>query len=80
MPINDPHPEYEAMAERWKRCRAVAAGSDAVKAAGTEYLPRPEGMAHSWGDAGYSAYLKRALFFNATSRTIDGLAGSIFQQ
>ena len=78
MPINDPHPEYEAMTSRWKRCRDVAAGSDAVKAAGTRYLPRPPGMDHF--DGSYRAYLARTLFFNAMSRTIDGLAGAIFQK
>ena len=78
MPINDPHPEYTDMTPRWERCRDVAGGSDAVKAAGTRYLPRPPGMDRF--DGSYPAYLARACYYNAMSRTIDGLAGSIFQK
>lgn len=77
MPINDEHPSYIDMADRWQRCRDVAAGSDSVKAAGRRYLPRPSGMEHL-GE--YAAYISRASFFNAMSRSIDGLAGAIFQK
>lgn len=78
MPITDPHPEYEEMKSRWQTCRDVAGGSYEVKKAGTLYLPRPPGM--DAFDGSYRAYLARALFFNAFSRTVDGLAGSIFQK
>lgn len=78
MPIDTPHPEYESMSERWRRCRDCAAGSDAVKDAGTTYLPRPEGM-DRLGNS-YDSYKSRALFYNSFSRTVDGLAGMVFQK
>ena len=31
---------YDKDCAQWKRCRDVVAGSDAVKAASTEYLPK----------------------------------------
>jgi hypothetical protein len=78
MAIKDPHPAYEAMTFRWQRCRDVASGSDAVKGRSTLYLPRPEGMHPLGGE--YGAYLARATFFGGFGRTIDGLAGAIFQK
>lgn len=77
MAIDAAHPQYLDMAERWQRCRDVASGSDAVKAGGTKYLPCPPGMR---AFDGYPAYVTRASFFNAMSRTIDGLGGAIFSK
>jgi hypothetical protein len=77
MPIDDKHPQYEQMAERWQRCRDLTDGADAVKARGETYLPCPPGMD---GLYEYPPYAARALFFNAMSRTVDGLAGSVMQK
>jgi hypothetical protein len=72
MPIDTPHPSYQAMTERWQRVRDVVAGADAIRAAGTRYLPAPLGMT----SADFRAYLMRALFYGATSRTVQALAGA----
>lgn len=70
------HDDYEDMAERWARARTVLAGEDAVKAAGTTYLPKLEAQE----DGEYSDYKSRAQFFGATGRTLDGLNGMIFRR
>ena len=48
-------------------------GEDEIKARGETYLPRPSGMSKD----DYAGYLARAQFFNATGRTLDGLAGML---
>ena len=83
MPVTDTRSEYSAMLPKWQRCRDCFEGQDAVKARGTEYLPA---LASHTSPAGqglsphYVGYLKRAVFYNATRRTVQGLAGAIFQK
>jgi len=60
------------------RCRDVVAGTDAVKAKGVLYLPALD--SHKEDVTKYDAYIKRALFYNATGRTVAGLSGGIFQK
>lgn len=73
MPIDTVHPEYEAMASDWQRCRDAHRGRAAVRAAGTRYLP--------WTRANlgpeYDDYAERAVWYGATERTVIGLAGAI---
>ena len=66
MPVNSTHPEYNASLAAWSRARDVLAGEDAVKAAGTKYLPRLDAQS----DEEYEAYKTRASFFGATARTV----------
>ena len=77
MPVNTPSPEYEAALPRWQRCRDAFEGSDAVKARATDYLPMLEG--HHGSSQKYEAYKMRAVFYNATARTVAGLLGSVFR-
>lgn len=76
------HPEYEERREQWDRGRDTYAGQDAVRKKSVRYLPRLETHMndHQNGEARYRAYILRALFYNAVSRTVDGLAGAIFQK
>ncbi len=76
MPANDTHPDYDAFSPLWAKCRDVVAGQEAVQAAGPRYLPRLSGQS----DSDYLAYKGRALFYNATQRTLDGLTGVIFRK
>jgi Domain of unknown function (DUF4055) len=76
MPVSDRHPDYDAAAEAWRRLRDCLAGEDAVKAGRGLYLPRLGGQ----DDAEYDAYLRRAMFYGAAARTLDGLAGAIFRK
>jgi hypothetical protein len=76
MGITSVHPAYQANADRWRRCRDAYEGSDAVKRASTAYLLMLSGQ-----DAPeYSAYLARALYYGAVSRTIDGFVGAIVRK
>ena len=77
MPVNTPSPEYQAALPRWQRCRDAFEGNDAVKARTTAYLPALEG--HQGSSTKYDAYLTRAVFYNATARTVAGLLGSVFR-
>lgn len=67
------HPDYQEHAMQWMRCRDASNGQQAVKRRGEVYLPRMEKMPLS----DYERYLQRALYFNATSRTVSGLTGAI---
>lgn len=89
MPVNTQHKQYVAFIRKWQRCRDCYDGSDAVKDKGTLYLPALD--SHLTGNTlgssvqklvspAYDAYVKRALFFNATGRTVTALAGAIFQK
>lgn len=78
MPVNTCHKLYLQQLPQWKRCRDVVEGSDAVKGAGESYLPALD--SHRTKPAAYDAYKLRALFYNATGRTVEGLAGLIFQK
>lgn len=78
MPVNTPSADYRAHVGAWMRCRDAADGSDAVKAKGATYLPRLG--SHVKYPARYDEYKLRALFYNATGRTVEGFAGAIFQK
>lgn len=76
--VSTTHPTYDSLLEQWERCRDCAAGEDAVKAKGVKYLPGLD--SHKAKPEKYAEYQMRALFYNATGRTIDGLSGAIFQK
>lgn len=76
MPVDTKHPEYELFASDWKRCRDAVAGERVVKAAGEAYLPKLAGQ----NDKDYKAYLNRALYYEASGKTISGLTGMIFRK
>lgn len=78
MPVNTPHKEYECNVGKWERDRDCFAGSDAVKNAGVKYLPKLD--SHYRYPKKYDDYKARALFYNAMGRTVEGLAGAIFQK
>lgn len=80
MSVATRHRSYVAMEDRWQRCRDCYEGSDAVKAAGIKYLPKLDSHKHEGSGDKYEEYKLRAMFFNATGRTTDGLAGAIFQK
>ncbi len=76
MPVDTAHPQYLEWREDWKKIRDVLGGERAIKAATTEYLPKLDGQELDE----YAAYLARGVFFDATSRTQDGLLGAIFRK
>ena len=76
MAVNATHPDYDAGAVEWARARDVLAGEDAVKAGGEKYLPRLD----SQTDEEFSAYVKRASYFNASARTSEAYLGLMFRR
>jgi hypothetical protein len=54
----------------------VLKGEDAVKAAGTRYLPRLD----SQSEEEYAAYKERASFFGATPRTLEEYLDLVFRR
>lgn len=73
------HEQYAAMIDRWQACRDCYEGEHAVKGRGDVYLPRLD--SHGPGlDAGFGAYVKRAVYFNATGRSVEGLTGAVHQK
>ena len=78
VPVNTPTAHYSSMIKKWTRCRAAYGGSDDVKAGGTRFLPPLD--SHEGTPVEYDDYLQRAMFYNATGRTVDGLVGAIFNR
>jgi len=76
MPVNTEHSEYKKRKKQWERCRSCINGSDAIKDAGQKYLPKLQDQTNNE----YEAYLERALFYGATSRTLQGLLGAVFRK
>lgn len=71
MAVMDCNSTYHHFIPLWNKCRDIVRGEEKVKAMGDVYLPKPSGM----DEEDYSGYKKRAQFFNATGRTLDGLVG-----
>lgn len=76
MSVKNQHKAYQDMLPKWQRCRDVAAGQDAIHAAGTNYLPKLKDQSSD----DYLSYVLRATFYNATWRTIVGLQGMLFRK
>jgi hypothetical protein len=88
MPVNTRQAMYAERLDEWKRCRDAVAGSDAVKSAGTAYLPRLGGQGivqHSipglgvWAVDEYEAYKRRANWFNASKAALKEIQGALFR-
>lgn len=71
-----PNTDFGQWRDIWRKCRDVLAGEEAVKDAGTKYLPRMSRMT----DAEYESYKMRAMFYGASQRTLQGLLGSILRK
>ena len=76
MPVDTPHQQYTSWLPDWRKIRDVLGGERAIKAGRQEYLPKLPDQSLSE----YDAYLERGVFFDATSRTQDGLLGAIFRK
>ena len=76
MPVDSQHPLYERHEKMAGRVRDAVAGADAIKAAGTRYLPNPDADDLDR----YDALRKRAVWFGVTGRTHDGMLGAVFRR
>lgn len=76
--VSAEHPEYLHAKPDWHLIGDCVKGSRAVKAKGDKYLPRPcPADTSDENKKRYVNYLKRAIFYNVTARTLHGLAGEV---
>lgn len=73
--VTNQHPDYKRDIPMWQKLRDCYEGEEAVKAKAETYLPRLTDDT----DAEYANYLKRANFFPALTRTLEGLVGGVFR-
>ena len=77
--VNFTHQEYKSLKPRWDLIRDCISGEKAVKDKGDIYLPRPNpGDTSKENKDRYDSYRQRAVFYNVTSRTQQGLVGQVF--
>jgi hypothetical protein len=70
------HPAVALMRPRWRRCRDVYDGTDAIHAAGERYLPRFPAESPD----NYRRRSTSTEFYNAFARTVGGTVGLVFQR
>lgn len=76
MSIDAINSQYKHWLPIWTKCRDAIGGQECVHDAGETYLPRLSGQSNKE----YEAYKSRALYFNASGRTLDGMTGLIFRK
>lgn len=76
MAVDNKSEQYEKYAPIWQKMRDVVEGQDAIHKASEKYLPKLDLQS----DKDYKNYKERALFYNATGRTIKGLSGMVFMK
>jgi len=74
--IDTQHPDFLKYNDEWTRCRDCADGQIQIHKKRVKYLP----MLSEQSTEEYNAYLSRAMFYEATGRTIQGLKGMIFRK
>jgi hypothetical protein len=77
--VSEPREELSYFLPKYELIRDVLAGEYAVKRKTTKYLPMPNPSDKSEDNISrYETYLQRAMFYNVTNRTVQGLVGHIF--
>ena len=70
------HPDYSYWSEHWEKIRDCEIGEVEIKRKREKYLPKLQ----SQDSSEYLTYLRRAVFFNMTSRTLNSLYGTVFSR
>lgn len=70
------HPDYSYWSPHWEMIRDAEIGEIEVKRKGEKYLPKMAGL----DSMQYSAFLRRAVFYNMTARTLNALYGTVFRR
>lgn len=79
MPVDSKHPELADVEKDWCQIGDCIAGQRAIKKEGTKYLPQPNASDTSEeNQERYRAYKTRAVFHNATARTVSNMVGQCF--
>lgn len=75
------HSDFSKMLPDWNLVGDVCEGERAVKAKKETYLPKPNPNDKSEDNRRrFESYLERAVFYNATGRTLEGLVGAVFRK
>jgi len=73
--------DVRKMQGKWSLVRDCVGGEEVVKLAGEKYLPAPEATENTAeAKKRYEKYQKRAVFYNVTGRTLNGLVGQVFSK
>lgn len=79
--VSTPIAEYTKAESRWRLIEDACAGEDAVKSAGEKYLPCLNPTDKSADNRMRNeAYVKRAVYYNASGRTLRSLTGLAFSK
>lgn len=74
-------PELKQLLPSYGLIRDCIAGQETIKKKGDKYLPRPNSADVSDENRErYNAYKERAVFYNVTQKTLEGLVGQIFMR
>lgn len=73
-------PELSAQAYKYQVVQDCVDGSEAVKSRNFTYLPHPDISSDLPGLKRYADYKLRAIFYNATRHTLEGLGGQVFMR
>lgn len=74
--VSTPRAEWKAMADAWALPKALMAGTRAMKAAKTAFLPQEPRESN----AAYDARLARSVLFNPYKRNVQTLSGHVFSK
>lgn len=78
------HPDYAAIKFKWDEIDDILKGEWRVKERcyhGKKYLPPPNTEpTESENEKRYRDYVMRAVLYNATARTVDGMVGQVFSK
>lgn len=74
------HETFNKRTQQFKKLRDCFEGQDAIREAGTEYLPKPGGMPDTTeGSTMYASYKGRAMYYSVLERTLRSLLGIVFR-
>jgi hypothetical protein len=79
--VQTPKAEFEDNLSVWEQIDNFVRGAKWVKSQGTDYLPMPNPLDKSKKNlTRYEQYKTRALYMNATGRTLDAMVGMVFSK
>lgn len=70
------HPEYDYYRGGWQKIRDAIAGEEEIKRKRETYLRRLKGQ----NTEDYESYLDRAVFYNMSAQTQNGMVGQVFRR
>lgn len=68
--------EYKDNLAIWRKCRDATEGQERIHLQGELYLSKLSGQTKSE----YNSYVNRALYYNASQRTVDAMSGLLFRK